>query len=565
MTIHPRMGAKKLLPRLAAAALAVLAAAPAAQAAGRPESARTTFLLSRAADGGFPNGPSRNGVVSHDQRIGRYMAYESDASDIVPGDSNGLTDVFVVARRAPWGHNGTPWNIGDTRIASAGMGGQPANGRSYRPSLDGDSHHAPRCLAFISEASNLVPGDSNGVADAFVRDLRTNRTARVSVDSRGRQANGPTTEVSIDGACERVAFVSQATNLALRRATKPAWKTAETSQAPRNTRQVYVHVLRGSGHDRGFRGLTFLASASGSGRAGSGDSYDVQFARAGKSVAFTSEATNLAAGDRTGTPDVYRRGFTRKYKHLGRGRGVQTFVFRTDLVSATGGGRAGNGASRHPSITDDGRYVAYETVATNLLAGDGNGVSDVARADLGGRRVRQDWVSRAFTGIGNGPSNRPVISGAGEFVLFDSEASNLKPSESVRDDPNGVRDVFLWNAPTRNVSLESRNADNGYLSSASQAPSTSSRGNYVPFESANPLIDLPLVQQVAPALLGLDAGELTSAIPDLIDPGQILPGVEAPQPSLPTLPGLGRAARAGEAVAEMPALQQVYVRYLGPK
>jgi hypothetical protein len=545
--------------------LALLAFAPAtAEAAGRPESPRTTFLLSRAADGGFPNGPSRNGTVSHDQRIGRYMAYESDASNIVAGDSNGVTDVFVVARQAPWGNNGTPWTIGATQIASSGLNGQAANGRSYRPALDGDSHHRPHCVAFISEASNLVPGDTNGRADAFVRDLRTGRIKRVSVDSRGRQSNGTTTEVAIDGACERVAFVSDATNLALRRAGNAAWESAETSQAPRNTRQVYVHVLSGSGHDAGFRGLTFLASASSTGRAGNGDSYEVAFSRAGKSIAFTSNATNLARGDRSRTADVYRRGFIRKFRHLGNGRGVQTFVFRTDLASATGAGRAGNGPSSHPSITDDGRYVAYETVATNLLAGDVNGVSDIARADLRNpRRVAQVWVSKAFTGIGNGASNRPVISGAGEFVLFDSEATNLKPSESVRDDANGVRDVFLWNAPTRNVSLESRDAENGYLATPSQAPATSSRGNYVPFESANPLIDLPLVREVAPSLLDLSIEDLTGAIPNLIDPSQILPGI--PQPGGQTLPGLARETRAGAAAAEMPALQQVYVRYLGPK
>ena len=533
--------------------LAVLAIVEPAHA--RPESDRTTFLLSRAADGAFPNGPSRNGAVSHDQRIGRYMAYESDASNVVADDANGLTDVFLVKRAEPWGANGTPWNIGATELVSRGLGGQPANGRSYRPALDGDSHHKPHCLAFISEASNLVPGDTNGRADAFIKDLRSGRIRRVSVDSRGRQANGATTEVAIDGACERVAFVSDATNLALRRSPKLAWRTAVTSQAPAGRRQVYVRVLGGQGHDRGFTGLTFLASASRGGRAGNGDSFDVSFARAGKALAFTSRATNLAPRDRNASPDIYRRSFTRKFQHLGHGRGLQTFVFRTDLVSA-----GGNGASRHPSITDDGRFVAYETLATDLLSGDGNGVSDIVRTDL--LRRRHEWVSRAFTGIGNGPSNRPEISGAGEFVLFDSEASNFKPSDSVRDDSNGVRDVFLWNAPTRNVSLESRDSENGYLGSPSQAPVTSSRGNYVPFESANPLIDLPLVQQVAPTLLVLPPLALLGAIPQLVDPDEILGGGA---PGVPDLPGLARAAGAGARMAAMPALQQVYVRYLGPK
>ena len=547
---------------IALTSLAALAVAVPAQAGQRPEAARTSFLLSRALDGGFPNGPSRNASVSHDQRINRYMAYESDASNIAAGDSNGATDVFVVKRQGPWGHNGTQWNIGETIVASAGMGGQPANGRSYRPSLDGDSHHVPHCVAFVSEASNLVPGDTNGKADAFVRDLRSGRITRVSEDSSGGQSNGSVSEVVIDGACERVAFVSDATDLALRRTRKHAWKSAETSNTRPGRRQVYVHVLNGRRHDRAFRGLTFLASASDRGRAGSGHSYDVAISRSGKSVAFTSESSNLERGDRNSRPDIYRRGFMRKYKHLGHGRGVQTFAFNTQLVSATRRGRAGNGPSRHPAITDQGDYVAYETDATDLLPGDVNGVTDIARARLG-RRVRQDWVSKAFTGIGNGPSNRPVISGAGEFVLFDSEASNLKASEHVNDDPNGVRDVFLWNAPTRNVSLESRNAENGYLVSPSQSPATSSRGNYVPFESANPLIDLPLVRTVAPNLLTLPPGDLLSAIPALIDPELPAPG--GGTPGVPDLGLLARKTARGASVAQMPALQQVYVRYLGPK
>ena len=129
-----------------------------------------TQLLSRAADGGFPNGPSRNGVLSQDGRVARTAAFESDASNIVAGDSNGLTDVFVVDRTAGYSSTGSPWRNGRTRIASRGIEG-PANGRSYGPAISGDSSSdggrpqtAPRCVAFVSEASNLVRGDTNGRA-----------------------------------------------------------------------------------------------------------------------------------------------------------------------------------------------------------------------------------------------------------------------------------------------------------------------------------------------------------------------------------------------------------------
>jgi hypothetical protein len=500
---------------LAGAALISVALGAAIPAAAGAQGAfpRTTFLLSKSADGGFPDGPSRNPAVSHDQRIARLMAYESDATNIVAGDTNGQTDVFVVQRAQPWGPDGTPWAIGPTTIASIGTQGEPANGPSSLPSLDGDAHHDPHCVAFISSASNLVADDTNGVADAFVRDLTTNVTQRVSVNSDGEQANGPSTEVSIDGACERVAFTSSATNLALTSTKKLGWRSAQTAQAG-GSRQVYVHVISGTGADAAFKGLTFLASANTKGAAANAEAYEPAFARAGKAVVFTSRASNLAPRDGNGNTDVFERTFTRAYKHMGNGRGVQAFSFGTTLVSATPSGAAGNGASAHPDVSDDGNFVAFETTAGDILPGDSNGVSDVAEMDLhgqlrkslpysctmvsGGRDVC--WVSKSkATSIGNGASNNPTISGAGEFVLFDSDATNLRESESVREDANGVRDMFLWNRPTGNVSLESRAAPaaagqkGDYLNVASQAPATSSRGNYVGFVSKGTTIDTPLV------------------------------------------------------------------------
>src|SRR4051794_1197246 len=527
------------------------------------ESSRTTFLLS-AAQGGFPNGPSRNAAVSHDQRIARYIAYESDASNIVDGDSNGQTDVFLVFRGQPFGHNGTPWQPGGTKLISNGSGGAPANGPSYRPALDGDSHHTPHCVAFVSAASNLVPGDTNGKPDGFVYDISSQKISRVSVSSQGQQSNGSTFDISVTGGCERVAFTSDASNLALTKVAKPAWVGAKTSAARPGTHQVYVHVMSGSGLDAGFKGLTFLASASSKGAAGNGSSDEASIARSGKSVVFSSTSTNLAPGDRSSAADVYVRTIFRKFQHVGHGKGVQTLNGVLTLVSANGG-RAGNGASTHPTVTDDGRYVAYQTDASNLLPGDSNGVSDIARADLKSGRPRQDWVSKTKFGIGNGASHDPVISDAGEFILFDSEASNLRPSEFVKPDPNGVEDVFLWNAPTRNVSLESRNAENGYLTSPSQHPATSSRGNYVPFESANPLIDLPLAQQLFPKLLDQPAALDTSALPALTNP-------DIPAPDLPKLvhaasfhPVASSASVDETAKAAATAGQQVYLRYLGAK
>jgi hypothetical protein len=449
-------------------------------------SVRTTTLLS-SANGSVPNGPSRNAAVSHDQRVARYIAYESDASNIVSGDTNGQTDIFLVRRQRPYGQNGTPWKAANTVLISRARGDQPANGRSYLPSIDGDSHHAPRCVAFISDASNLVPGDTNHKPDGFVYDIPTGKITRVSVDSDGHQADGGTSDISISGHCKRVAFTSDATNLALTDTDKPAWKPSLTKEAAAGTRQVYVHFLGGTSQNAVFKDLTFLASAAPDGAPGNGDSGEASIARSGKTVVFSSVATNLAANDRTPASDVYRRTIVRTYSRAAKGRGVQTLQGKVTLVSATPVDDAGDGPSRHPTVSDDGRYVAFETDATDILLSDSNGVTDVARADLGSSAPKVSWVSSTRTdGIGDGASHDPVISDGGEFILFDSLATNLRPTPKHHRDSNGVQDVFLWNAPTRNVSLESRDPNNGYLSYPSQRPATSSRGNYVAFEGLSP-------------------------------------------------------------------------------
>jgi hypothetical protein len=563
------MGSRFALSAPLAALVLTLAAwggVPGLPAVPAHASQRTTSLISVALDGGFPNGPSRNPAVSHDQRTARYIAYESDASNIVPSDNNGETDIFLVSRAAPFGENGTPWKPGGTQLISSGLNGALADGPSYRPVIDGDAHHPPRCVAFLSEASNLVPGDTNEKPDGFVYDIPSKKITRVTVDSSGAQSNGTTFDISISGHCKRVAFTSDATNLAPAGPAKVLARVRSSEAAP-GTRQVYVHMVGGAGANAGFTGLTFRVSTANNGDAGNGSSWEPNIARAGKAVVFSSNATNLAAGDRRRMTDVYRRTIIRKFQHLGNGKGVQTLQGSISLVSATRSGKAGNGPSTHPTVTDDGRYVAFQTDASNLLPGDSNGTTDVARAQTGTRRPGLSWVSKTRAdGIGNGPSRHPVISDAGLFVLFDSQATNLRASASHHVDPNGkVSDVFLWNAPTGNVSLESRDSVNGYLSSASQHPGTSSRGNYVAFESANPLIDLPLAEQLYPALVQTPSALDPALLPALSDPDVLAPDLQRPATSA----GFSRPAESASieeaAAAAANAGQQIYLRYLGPK
>jgi hypothetical protein len=506
-----------------AAVAATVLAIPSSAAAGRfTADDRETILVSRATDGGFPNGASRNAAISQDRQRASYAAFESDATNIVAGDTNGATDVFLVPRAGDFGLEGGPWRPGGARLVSRAYDGRPANGPSTQPDLDGDQIHPASCVAFVSAASNIVRGDTNGVPDAFVYDLRTRRTRRVSLTSRGGQANGATYEVEVDGSCTRVAFVSDASNLARR--------------TRRGTKQVYVRV----------DGVTLLASASNGGRPGNADSSGIAFsklggapgctrscgAKLGEAVAFESNASNLAPRDRNGATDVFVRSFARVRGKLRP---------RTTLVSRTRGGRAGNGPSSQPDIGDNGAFVAYRTEATDLLPGDRNGVADVARANAQapGRSV---WVSRsqAVGAGGNNHSGRPTITRSGSMTFFESAASNLQSNVRAGGffDRNETGDIFFWAVVSGNVSLQSRDSDHEILNNPPEhvdpdhrphapalRPASSYYGNYVLWESAYPLVDLNVARQA--------------------------------------FPGLAPRAAAERSTSE-PALNQVYLRYIGP-
>ena len=354
-----------------AAALLAAAVAPAGAAAQFPGTD-----LQRLADE-----PSRNPVISQDKRFGRLAAFEAD--------TGGTSNVYVVRRADGYGDNGTPWRAGARVLASRGLGGQPANGPSTLPSLDGTSRVAPHCVAFVSAASNLVRGDTNGKPDAFLYDLRTGTLRRVSVNSRGRQSNGTVSEVVVNGLCTRVAFVSDAADLALRRTKNRSWRTAVTRANPPGRRQVYVRAIGGTnGIDRALKGLTFLASATDRGRPGDGDSHSIAFTHNSdtRALTFASDARNLSSRDGNGVTDVYQRVMTRGYGRKFRGRRPPQLRMNTSLVSAGADGRAGSGPSTSPASNVDGSMVAFVTTAADLI-GRSTSVPQIVTARADGSRV----------------------------------------------------------------------------------------------------------------------------------------------------------------------------------
>jgi hypothetical protein len=201
------------LARIAVPAGLLLAVGAAAPALSESLRLHPRTLLAATPSGGMPNAAASDPTISGDGRIDRYAAFSSAVTDIVAGAGTGqFRNVFVVHRKTPFSTEGTLWHVDDTTLASRGLGGQPANGDSWGPSFDGyDYVHAgheytiaPSCLAFVSNASNLVAGDTDGRADVFVQHLSNGKLTRIS-------APAPVTEVELDGRCFAVSYVAGGT------------------------------------------------------------------------------------------------------------------------------------------------------------------------------------------------------------------------------------------------------------------------------------------------------------------------------------------------------------------
>jgi Tol biopolymer transport system component len=352
-------------------------------------------LISLGVDGGEADGASFTPAISAD---GRYVAFASAASTLVSGDTNGVEDVFVFDRV----------NRTTERVSLSGQG-EAGNGDSYDPAISADG----RYVAFTSAASNLTPGDSNDELDIFVRDRDEGATVLASVGPQGAMGDGPSVAPTISADGRVVAFESDADSL--------------VAQDENHTGDVFVRDLVAE--------VTRLVSVGGLGVQTESPSFGAAISADGSSVAFESFSSKLVPDDTNGALDVFV---------------ADVRSGDIDRVSrATGGGQA-NDRSYSPSISADGRMVAFASFADNVVRGDTNGLLDVFL-----HRRDQATTTRLSIGPdgaeGDGLSFAPVVSADGALVVFSSEATNLVP-----DDSNRTRDVFLASTATGAVSRLSR-------------------------------------------------------------------------------------------------------------
>jgi len=378
--------------------------------------------VSVASDGTQGDGDSFDASINAD---GRYVAFWSDASNLVASDNNAVYDVFVHDRQT-----------GETTRVSVDSNGDEANDGSFLPCISADG----RYVAFTSYATDLVTGDTNDETDIFVHDRQTGETTRVNLAWNGGEADNDSNIASISADGRYVAFESYASNL-----------VAGGSNAYPD---IFVHDRQ--------TGETTRVSVASDGTEGDDSSFGSRISADGRYVTFISNAANLVADDDNDSYDVFVHD-----RQTGE----------TTRVSVAAGGAEGNGNSDWPSISADGRYVTFYSVADNLVAGDTNATEDVFVHDRQIAETTRLSVASDTT-QGNDHSYFPSISADGRYVAFESYATNL-----VADDTNDADDIFVYDRQTEDTTRVSLGWDGAEGDSHSLNNSISADGRYVAFQS----------------------------------------------------------------------------------
>lgn len=359
---------------------------------------------------------------------GRYFAFASQFANLVAGDTNGRADIFVLDAQS-----------GLITLESLDSSGGQANNHCRIATISNDG----RYVAFESAANNLVSGDTNGAFgyDIFVRDRLSGTTRRASVDSSGAQADFASYAPALSADGRFVAFQSSASNLVV----------GDTDLVD----DVFVHDLQS--------GATTRVSVSSNGDEGDDLSGSPVISCDGRFVAFQSFATTLVTGDTNSKADIFvhdRQSAT------------------TTRVSVASNGAQGNGVCPYRcALSPDGRFVAFESRSTNLVAGDTNALSDVFVHDRQSALTLRANVSSSGAQA-NAQALWPAISGDGRYVAFVSAATNL-----VNGDANGKDDVFVRDLLAGTTELASVDSNGAQANDGSGNPIVSGDGRYVVFAS----------------------------------------------------------------------------------
>lgn len=364
---------------------------------------------------------------------GRYVAFTSTDANLA-GATGGSRQVF-------WRDRLT----GQVRMVSTDGAGAPGNNSSDAPALSADG----QTVVFQSTASNLVAGDTNGVSDVFAWQAGSGTVQRLSVGDGGVQSNAGSFAPTVSGDGRVVAFATGASNLT----------TGVTGTATR-------HIVR---RDRSTGTNLLVSRASGGSNAANASSGWPVLSEDGNRLAFWSIATDLVSGDTNNLWDIF------VHQH-------DTAQLRRVSLTATGGERNGGTESGNrnvlPAISGNGRYVAYATTASNVVAGDTNNAQDLfivdldAPSGLGVQRVEGSNGTQGNADTPKGQGERVALSHDGTWVAFTTAASTFGAAGD---------NVILLNWPTGTLSLASPGVGTVY------PPAISRTAAYVAFAAGRAL------------------------------------------------------------------------------
>jgi hypothetical protein len=432
---------------LAALAVALATTTPGSAATTTDSAAEARTVQISVVPGGQPDDMS--GVASAPvlSSHGSVVAFDSAATNLVSGDTNTFDDVFVRDRTTDQNER--------ISVSSAGV---QANADSARPSISGDGI----IVAYESVASNLVPGDTGGT-HIFVRYRSADSTVRVSERADGTPGNGPSIMPSISRNGRYVAFASDATNLA--------------STPVSGGRDVLVRDLQ--------TGAIDVASLKENGDPAGGASGVPAISKNGRYVVFQSFASDIVPGDTNDEFDVFLR---------------DRDLDETTIISIDSAGvLAQGGASFDPEISADGQTVVFTSDASNLVPGDTNGATDVFTHDLvTGITERVSVNSNGVQGndqsdaasMRGGASFGADISRDGRFVTFDSIATNLVPGDTNTcslplgqsyDEPGRCPDIFVRDRELDKTTRASVSSSGDQANHSSTDSAISDRGHRVVF------------------------------------------------------------------------------------
>ena len=401
----------------------------------RDRVAGITVLVSVNTNGVAGNSSSNVRGISAD---GRYVVFSSTSSDLVAGDYNSTEDVFVRDMVA---------NV--TILVSRTPGGDPGNSTSRNPVISGDGSH----VAFESYATDLTGATkSDFYTDIFVRNL-TNNTMRL-VSFRNGGTNGPNGD-SFDAA---ISFNGNVTSFTGDPEGGGGGETITFLSGSINYSDVWAHTYASN--------KTELVSVAAPSSTGNGYSYEHQISASGAHIVFSSYAENLAPGDTNENSDVFLFNLT---------NGTVSII---SMISSNTG--TGDGYSDVPDVSASGRYVAFYSTSTNLVTGDNNDAGDLFRRDTVAGTTALVRVNSSGSGPGSSGSFDPDITPDGRFITFETTATNL-----VANDLNGVIDDIVLRDMTSNVVelITVNAAGTGTANSVSYDPVISDNGRFVAYES----------------------------------------------------------------------------------